>query len=131
MSPLPTMPELWSFGCHKKSRRTGHTRYYCKSCGHYFTDRRRTVCFKNKEVWFRGWFIGKQTIDQLAERSNYSMRHLKSYFYQLLPRCPVWHIQHPHNPLLTAHRWGAILGAAAESSRHQSAANTNRKRHMR
>lgn len=78
----------------KKGKRAGHTRYYCKSCGSYFTDRRTSVTLKNKEVWFREWVIGKQTIDQLARRSNYSVRHLKSYFYQMLPQCPVWHIQH-------------------------------------
>ncbi|MDR0953784.1 MAG: transposase, partial [Rikenellaceae bacterium] len=41
----------------------------------------------------REWVSGKQSIEQLSERSGYSVRHLKSYFYEQLPRCPVWHIQ--------------------------------------
>ncbi len=37
--------------------------------------------------------VGKQNIEQLSVRSGYSVRHLKSYFYSVLPTCPVWHIQ--------------------------------------
>lgn len=77
----------------KKGRRAGHTRYYCKICGSYFTDRRTSVSLKNKEVWFREWIIGKQTISRLSERSGYSERTLKNYFYKVLPTCPTWHIQ--------------------------------------
>lgn len=77
----------------KKGKRSGHTRYYCKTCGSYFTDRRTSVSLKNKEVWFREWIIGKQTISRLSERSGYSERTLKSYFYKVLPTCPTWHIQ--------------------------------------
>jgi len=54
-----------------------------------FTDKRTAVTLKNKEVWFREWIIGKQYIEQLAQRSGYSVRHLKTYFYEMLPRYPV------------------------------------------
>jgi transposase-like protein len=77
----------------KRGKRAGTTRWYCKNCGSYFTDRRPQVTAKNKEVWFREWIVGHQTIEQLAARSGESVRTLKRYFYDLLPRCPVWHIQ--------------------------------------
>jgi len=86
-------PYCGSLNTIKKGSRGGHRHYYCKSCSHYFTDRRSHITGKNKFVWFREWIVGKQTITRLSERSGYSVRHLKSYFYSQLPKCPVWHIQ--------------------------------------
>lgn len=77
----------------KRGKRAGYSRYSCKNCGSYFTDRRSSVSRKNKEVWFREWIVGKRTFSQLACDSPYSERTLKRYFYEMLPRCPVWHIQ--------------------------------------
>ena len=77
----------------KRGKRAGHTRYYCKNCGKYCTDRRTAVSDKNKEIWFRRWVVGKESISQLATQSPYSARTLKRYFYEQLPHCPVWHIQ--------------------------------------
>lgn len=77
----------------KRGTRLGYTRYYCKSCASYFTDRRPHISDKNKLVWFREWVGGQQSIEQLSNRSGYSIRHLKSYFHSQLPKCPVWHIQ--------------------------------------
>lgn len=77
----------------KWGKRNGRTRYHCKNCDSYFTDRRRDITDRNKSVWFREWIVGKQTIERLAERSGYSVRHLKSYFHSQLPKCPTWHIQ--------------------------------------
>lgn len=71
----------------------GFQRYYCSLCNSYFLDRRPHISTHNKLVWFRDWIIGKQSIEQLSERSSYSVRHLKSYFHSLLPICPVRHIQ--------------------------------------
>ena len=71
----------------------GFQRYYCSNCKSYFTDRRPQVSDSNKTVWFRKWIVGKQSIEQLSKSSGYSIRHLKSYFYKQLPRCPLWHIQ--------------------------------------
>lgn len=86
-------PQSGSIITIKRGNRFGHTRYYCKSCGRYFTDRRAEVSMKNKEVWFKQWIIGKRTFEQLVRDSQYSERTLKRYFYQMLPKCPLWHIQ--------------------------------------
>lgn len=77
----------------KWGKRNGHVRYFCKNCQSHFTDRRPHITEKNKMVWFREWVVGKQSIEQLSERSGYSVRHLKEYFYSILPTCPTWHIQ--------------------------------------
>ena len=77
----------------KWGKRNGHTRYYCKNCGSYFSDRRKGITESNMFVWFEQWIVGKQSIVQLAQSSPYSEPTLKRYFYRLLPRCPLWHIQ--------------------------------------
>lgn len=77
----------------KWGKRNGHTRYYCKTCSRYFTDRREYISDKNMFVWFEHWISGKQSIAQLAEQSSYSERTLKRYFYRILPTCPQWQIQ--------------------------------------
>lgn len=77
----------------KWGKRNGHTRYHCKNCGSYFTDRREHISDNNMFVWFEGWILGKQSIVRLSEQSGYSERTLKRYFYKLLPRCPQWQIQ--------------------------------------
>ncbi len=77
----------------RKGSRGGYSRYYCKNCGSYFTDRKPHISNKNKFIWFREWVEGKRSIAQLARDSPYSERTLKRYFYSQLPRCPIWHIQ--------------------------------------
>ncbi len=37
----------------KWGKQREHTRYYCKSCNSYFTNRRPHISDKNKEVWFQ------------------------------------------------------------------------------
>jgi ribosomal protein S27AE len=86
-------PECGFLDTVKRGKRGGATRWYCKNCGSYFTDRRPHITSKNKEVWFREWIVGRQTIEQLAARSGKSVRSLKRYFYDRLPNCPTWHIQ--------------------------------------
>ena len=77
----------------KWGTRSGCSRYYCKNCGSYFTDRRVWISDKNKFIWFARWVRGKQRICDLASESGYSERTLKRYFYRLLPQCPLWQIQ--------------------------------------
>ena len=77
----------------KRGQRMGYTRYYCKQCNSYFTDRRSHISTHNKMSWFRDWIVGKSTFSQLIKDSPYSERTLKRYFYEQLPRCPIWHIQ--------------------------------------
>lgn len=86
-------PECGFLETIKKGQRNGRTRYHCKNCGSYFTDRREHITQKNMFVWFEHWILGKQSIAQLAEQSSYSERTLKRYFYKLLPTCPQWQIQ--------------------------------------
>lgn len=77
----------------KKGSRGGHTRYYCKSCESYFTDRRPHISERNMFPWFERWVRDKQSIEQIARASGHSERTLKRYFYKTLPTCPTWHIQ--------------------------------------
>ena len=77
----------------KKGKRNGYSRYFCKICGSYFTDRRPHISEKNMFVWFRRWVREKQSISQIAQESGHSERTLKKYFYKVLPTCPTWQIQ--------------------------------------
>ena len=77
----------------KKGKRNGYSRYFCKNCISYFTDRRPHISEKNMFVWFRRWVREKQSISQIAQESGHSERTLKRYFYKILPTCPTWQIQ--------------------------------------
>lgn len=77
----------------KKGSSGGHSRYYCKSCESYFTDRRPHISERNMFPWFERWVRDKQSIEQIAKASGYSERTLKRYFYKTLPTCQTWHIQ--------------------------------------
>lgn len=77
----------------KWGKRNGHYRYFCKNCNSYYTDSRSAVSDRNMFVWFEQWVGGKQSIQAVSNRSGYSERTLKRYFYQMLPKCPTWHIQ--------------------------------------
>ncbi len=86
-------PHCGSLDTKCNGKYKSHQHYYCKTCGSNLTDRRISVSLKNKDVWFREWIQGKQTISRLSERSGYSERTLKNYFYKILPTCPTWQIQ--------------------------------------
>ena len=86
-------PHCGSLDTIKKGKREGSSRYFCKSCSRYFTDRRPSVSDKNMFVWFAHWVRDKQSISQLSQASGYSERTLKRYFYKVLPTCPTWQIQ--------------------------------------
>lgn len=77
----------------KKGKRAGYSRYYCKNCNSYFTDRRPYISDRNMFIWFVRWVRDKQSISQISQASGYSERTLKNYFYKILPTCPVWQIQ--------------------------------------
>ena len=86
-------PNCGSLDTKKNGHHRGYTRYYCKSCKHYFTDRRSHISARNMFVWFERWVCGKQSIEQLAQDSHYSTRSLLRYFHRMLPRCPEWQMQ--------------------------------------
>ena len=77
----------------KKGKRAGYSRYFCKHCNSYFTDRRPHISERNMFVWFEHWVRDKLSISQIAKQSGYCERTLKSYFYKVLPTCPTWQIQ--------------------------------------
>lgn len=77
----------------KKGKREGYSRYFCKNCKSYFTDRRPHVSEKNMFVWFEHWVRDKMSVSQIAKQSGYSERTLKNYFHKVLPTCPTWQIQ--------------------------------------
>ena len=61
-------------------------RFKCKNCGIYFTSENKSVCLKNKEVWF---IIGKQTYEQISDESGYSVSTLlQRYFSLMLGKVP-------------------------------------------
>lgn len=43
---------------------------------------------KNKEIWFRKWIVGKQTYEQIAAESGYSVSTLQRYFNVMLSKAP-------------------------------------------
>ena len=53
----------------KKGKRAGYSRYYCKNCESYFTDRREHITNKNMFIWFVHWVRDKQSISQIAKES--------------------------------------------------------------
>lgn len=77
----------------KKGKRDGYSRFFCKNCSSYFTDRRPHISEQNMFVWFEKWVRDKQSISQISAVSGYSERTLKRYFYKVLPTCPIWQIQ--------------------------------------
>ena len=77
----------------KKGKRDGYSRYFCKNCSSYFTDRRPHISELNMFVWFKLWVRDKHSVSQISKASGYSERTLKSYFYKVLPTCPTWQIQ--------------------------------------
>ncbi len=68
----------------KKGKRNGRTRYYCKNCGSYFTDRQKHISQKKMFVWFEYWILGKQNIAQLAEL--YMRRQMILFTLELMAR---------------------------------------------
>jgi transposase-like protein len=76
----------------KWGKQSGHQRYKCKNCGSLFTARRKDISHKNRFVWFRWWVEGKQTIEQISELSGYSIRQLKTWFYECLEEAPTWKV---------------------------------------
>lgn len=72
----------------KRGKRDGYSRYFCKNCKSYFTDRRTHISDKNMFVWFEQWVRDKQCIAQTSKSSGYSERKLKSYFYKVFTNLP-------------------------------------------
>ena len=60
----------------KKGKRSGCSRYFCKNCSSYFTDRRPHISDKNMFVWFEHWVRDKQSISQISKASGHSERTL-------------------------------------------------------
>lgn len=63
-------------------------RFKCKNCGIYFTAENKSVSFKNKEIWFKKWIIGRQTYEQISKDSGYSISSLQRYFNVMLSQAP-------------------------------------------
>lgn len=73
----------------KWSKRNNKQRYKCKNCGILFTSQNKSVAISNRFIWFEKWIIGRRTILQLSEESNYSIRTLKRYFNDYLSKPPI------------------------------------------
>lgn len=77
----------------KHGRKEEHQRYKCLSCGAWFTHRRRDISARNRLIWFRQWVEQGHTIEYISKRSGYSVRTLKTYFYDYLKDYPTRHIR--------------------------------------
>ena len=75
-------PQCDFLGTIKKGKRNGYSRYFCKNCGSYFTDRRPNISEKNMFVWFRRWVREKQRQENLILASiiNLKKRHFGHHF---------------------------------------------------
>lgn len=85
------------WGCHsldviRWGFQQGKQRFKCKNCGLLFTRNKPEQSKRNRLVWFREWIVGKQTFEQISEKSGYSTRSLKRYFYDYLCDSPTWKI---------------------------------------
>jgi hypothetical protein len=86
----------WSCGSLdviKWGTQQGKQRYKCKNCGIFFTRSNQWVSSRNRFCWFKDWILGRQTIMQISQESNYSPRTLQSYFDKYLSIRPVLHIK--------------------------------------
>ena len=61
----------------KRGKRGEYSRYFCKNCNSYFTDRRPHISDSNMFVWFERWVRDKQSIAQISKASGHSERTLK------------------------------------------------------
>lgn len=86
-------PLCGSLETKKNGHHRGKSRYYCKDCKSYFTDRRKHISDRNMFIWFERWVCYKQSIEQLAAQSGYSQHTLLRYFHRMLPLCPEWQMQ--------------------------------------
>ena len=74
--------------------------------GTVFTFSRKDVGLNNRFSWFRKWFLGKQTIGDIASVSGYSERQLRRWFEEYLDDVPEWRIQrHKSMHLLVDGTW--------------------------
>lgn len=48
----------------KKGKRKMYSRYFCKNCNSYFTDRRPHISEQNMSVWFEHWVRDKMSISK-------------------------------------------------------------------
>lgn len=78
----------------KWGTRNGHQRFKCKDCEALNTRKNPGVSRSNRFIWFREWIIGKQTLEQISKKSDYSLRTLQRYFHHYLSNYPTWKV-HP------------------------------------
>lgn len=71
----------------------GKQRYKCKNCGMLFNGSNPKTGFTNKQVWFKAWVLGRQTIKQINFDSGYSERTLKRLFKVYLEQSPVFSVR--------------------------------------
>ena len=86
-------PKCGSLDVIKWGVRAGHHRHKCRNCGSLFTASRKDISANNRFTWFRKWVLGKQSLDDIADASGYSERHLRRWFEDYLDKVPAWAIQ--------------------------------------
>ena len=85
-------PSCGSLDALKWGVRNGVQRYKCRNCQSLFSARRKEISKSNRFIWFKKWVLGKMTVEDIAEISGYSSRHLHRWFDEYLDEYPTWHI---------------------------------------
>ena len=99
-------PKCGSLDIIRWGIRNNHQRYKCSNCGSSFIRKQPTVSSANRFIWFRKWVLGKQTIQDIAEVSGYSERHLRRWFDDYLSQSPKWEItRHANTHILVDGTW--------------------------
>ena len=99
-------PKCGSLDIIRWGTRNNHQRYKCSNCGSSFIRKQPTVSSANRFIWFRKWILGKQTIQDIAEDSGYSERHLRRWFDDYLSQSPKWEItRHANTHILIDGTW--------------------------
>lgn len=86
-------PQCDSLDVVKWGSKSGHQRFRCNICKKTFVRTRPDISARNRLVWFRGWVEQGHTIEYISKRSGYSVRTLKTCFYDYLKDYPTWHIR--------------------------------------
>ena len=86
-------PHCGSLQVVKWGFQNNHQRYKCLECIKFYVYTRSDISAQNRFVWFRQWVEYGHTIKYISQRSSYSERTLKRYFYEYLSAYPTWHIQ--------------------------------------
>lgn len=89
---IKSCPTCDSFFVIRWGVRDGKQRYKCRACSQLFIWRNEGKRYAQMFVWFEDWVIGKQTLEQISERSGYSKSKIQRLFNYYLNKLPEFRI---------------------------------------